>query len=263
MCSFGISRTWVGAFGSTSRNARTESLSWSLSEGISPATILQNRHVSSNALMRRTLPRASQRRRDRHALARRLTARLRELLEEAALGLRRRLRRDHLDVEEQVAATAPTEVRNALPLQSERGAGLCAGADVDALGALERRDLDLGAERGLHHRDLEDRVQIDPLALEQRVLTDDEREVEVAARTAALAGVTRAGDPQVHPVAHACGDVDRNGGLREQTPVAVAPLARRRDLLAGPLALRTCMRGHHGAEHAAPDVLDLTRAVAA
>src|SRR5262245_13872993 len=51
MCSFGISSTCVGACGSMSRNASTSPVSSTLSQGISPFTILQNRQSAMTTLL--------------------------------------------------------------------------------------------------------------------------------------------------------------------------------------------------------------------
>src|SRR6478735_5601253 len=50
MWSRGIARMCVGARGAMSRNAMTTSSSWTLVDGISPATILQNRQFGSAAI---------------------------------------------------------------------------------------------------------------------------------------------------------------------------------------------------------------------
>src|SRR4029079_15661286 len=43
MCSFGITRMWVGLRGAMSRNARTRASSWTLLDGVSPRTSRQRR----------------------------------------------------------------------------------------------------------------------------------------------------------------------------------------------------------------------------
>src|SRR3954451_10866059 len=60
-CSFGMTRTWVGACGLMSRKASTRSDSWTTSAGISPATMRQNRQSLTAADLIRTpgLPRRS------------------------------------------------------------------------------------------------------------------------------------------------------------------------------------------------------------
>src|SRR5262245_66209165 len=45
-----MTRMWVGARGLMSRNAITTSSSWTFVEGISPATILQNRQAGSTGI---------------------------------------------------------------------------------------------------------------------------------------------------------------------------------------------------------------------
>ena len=55
---------------------------------------------------------------------------------------------DH-DLDEQVAAAAPLEVRDAPAAQAERRARRGAPRDLDLLGAVERLEVERGAERGL------------------------------------------------------------------------------------------------------------------
>src|SRR3954469_18578924 len=137
MCSFGISRMCVGAFGEMSRNARIASDSCTMSPGTSRTTILQNRQSGSKASpIRRNLAHA-RRRRERAGVPEvggRLAPELVQPLEELLLLAAELLRRLHLHGEEQIAATATSKVRNTLSLQADDVAGLRAGVELHALG---------------------------------------------------------------------------------------------------------------------------------
>ena len=78
------------------------------------------------------------------------------------------------------------------PAQLDRLARLGAGPDVDVLGALERRHLELRAERGQRRRDVEDRDEVVLVADEVLVRLDRDEDVEVAGVRARLAGVAAA-----------------------------------------------------------------------
>src|ERR671919_671164 len=216
--------------------------------------------VSRSGLMTRRLAAAPKVGSHGRPLARRLPAQPGQALEHPPLLPRTRLRRRDLEREEQVPAPTPAEIRNALPAKAVRRAGRRPRIDVDALGSVERVDLHLGAEGRLHHRNIEAGEQIRPASFEHWILVDAQRHVQIAGSTAPPSRVARTGDAEVEPVRHAGGDVDRHRGVDWDAAPPVAPLTRRDDLLAGPLARRAGVCGHHGAEDASSNVLHLAGA---
>src|SRR5206468_9271441 len=109
-------------------------------------------------------------------------------------------------------------------------------------------------------RHLHDREHVLAPALEHRALLGRDRQEQFPGRTTRPAGVSEARDPKLHTVRHARRDVDRDGALGCYPPLAPAPLALRLDLLPRPLARGATAGGHHRAEDAAPDLLDLSGA---
>src|SRR5207253_3463445 len=91
---------------------------------------------------------------------------------------------------------------------------------------------------------------------------DLERYVQVAGRTAAPSLLSPCAHPELHPVGHAGGDLHGEGLLVGRSSLAPARGAGRSDLLTGPLADGAGAGGHHGAEHAPGDVLNLPGASA-
>src|SRR3954471_3068724 len=121
--------------------------------------------------------------------ARIVGANLLESFQELLLLAAELLRRLHLHGEEEVPASAPAEVRHALGLQPHDAARLGAGVELDALRSVERLHLEVGAERRSRHRNVEDREQILSAPVEDVVGPDAERDVEIAGRSSAPAGV--------------------------------------------------------------------------
>src|SRR5207247_8959886 len=85
---------------------------------------------------------------------------------------------------------------------------------------------------------------------------------QVPGRTSRPAAVPQPPEPKLHAVRHARRSVDRDGAFGCPPPLSPAPLALRRDLLTRPLARGATAGGHHRAEDAAPDLLDLSGAAA-
>src|SRR5205085_4032305 len=190
--------------------------------------------------------------------ARAVAPELLQPLEELLLLAAELLRRLCLDREEQVAASAAPKVRNPLALKPEDVAGLRAGVELHAFGAVERLHLEIGSERRASHRDVENGEQILSSAIEHGVRPNAERDVEVAGRSSAPAGVAGARHPHLEPVGDARGDLDRHAPCALDAAVAVARLARVGDLLARPFALRARSARHHGSEDAPAPVLHLS-----
>src|SRR4051812_19951713 len=96
----------------------------------------------------------------RRAASRGLAAELRELLEELSLLALEIPGDADADGEEQITASTAIEVGDAAALQPDDRARLGAGLDPHPLGAIERVDFNVGAERRLHHRDIERRHHV-------------------------------------------------------------------------------------------------------
>src|SRR6476659_7855303 len=259
MCSLGISRTWVGAWGLMSRKAITRSDSRRISAGTSRAAILQNRQLGS-LIGSEPTPRSelwAAELRGGRAVAR-LTAELRQSREELALLARQLPRRHHVQRHEEVAPPPSVEVGDALALETDDRAGFGPRVDADGLGPIDPLDPDVSAQRGAGHRDVEDREQVLPASLEPLRRFDLELDEQVARGPAGHAGVPAPGHAELHPVGHAGWDLDRDRRRLPDTPLARARLARVGDLLAGPAAGRARRRRHQRSEDAPPHALDLT-----
>src|ERR1700730_527220 len=115
-----------------------------------------------------------------------------EFLEQFALARREPPRGLDHHAHELVAAPVSVEVWKALALEPEDLAGLRARLDFQFDLAVERRHVNLRAERGLRktHRHFDDYVVV--LAREQIVLFDVNDDVEVARRSTAPSGLALA-----------------------------------------------------------------------
>src|SRR5215831_1520508 len=138
-----------------------------------------------------------------------LWQRFRQLLECVALLLREPFRRLHLHGREQIASTATVDVGHALAAQSERRPGLRALRYFDLVHAVERRHLDLAAERHrrvVHGNLAEEVVSVAP---EELVLLDVNDDVEAAGWSAGGSGFAFAGHSQLLASRDASGNLDR------------------------------------------------------
>src|SRR6185503_5871169 len=137
----------------------------------------------------------------------------RELLEQLSLSRRQLLRRLDDDAHELVAGAVAVQIRHAAAAQTEHLARLCPGRYLHLEAAVERRDLDLGAERGLGDADRHLAHEVRALAREDRMLLDVEHDVEVTRRPAVIAGLALAAELQPRAGVDAGGDlhVDRVG----------------------------------------------------
>src|SRR6185369_11952180 len=104
--------------------------------------------------------------------------------------------------------------------------------------AVERRHLNLAAER--HRREVHGNLaeEVHAVAAEERVLTHVHDDVEVAGRSAGGAGFAFADEPQLLAGGDARGNLDRNLTVARDASRAAALGARLRDDLAGAAALR-------------------------
>src|SRR5690349_9868202 len=131
-----------------------------------------------------------------------------EFLEQLALARGQLPRRLDEHADDLVAATVAVHVRDAAALQPERLARLRPGRDLHLRRALERRHVDLRAERRLREADRHVADDVRPLADEERVLADVEHDVEVARRAAARRGLTLATQLETRAAVDAGRDLD-------------------------------------------------------
>src|SRR5580704_5758903 len=121
--------------------------------------------------------------------------------------------------------------------QAELVAALGAGRDVDARHlAVERRHLDVAAERGLHHGDRHAAMDVGTLALKQLVAPHRQEHVEIARRPAARARFALAGKADARAVLDAGWDVDLQRLVAPHPALAGAAAARLVDHLARAVA---------------------------
>src|SRR6185312_12108512 len=167
---------------------------------------------------------------------------LRELLEQLALLLGGLLG-DH-DLHDRVeVARAGGRVREALAAQAQPPPARRAGWHLHACGAVERRRLHIGAERGLPGRDEQVDVEVAAVQAEAGVRADAHPQEEVARRPAAGARAALAREPDAPAVTDARRDLDL-----EIAPVTErdAPPAAAGGLLEGELELGLLVGAAHG-----------------
>src|SRR5256714_8928940 len=146
-----------------------------------------------------------------------------QLLVERLLVLRERARDHDVEVHELVAAPGRAEMRHALATQANGLAMLCAGGDVDLRPlALDRRHVELVAERGLRRGDAKHVHEVVALALEARMVLEPDEDVEVARGAAAHPGFALAGDPELLPVVDARRDGEGDVALPALAALAAA-----------------------------------------
>ena len=112
------------------------------------------------------------------------------------------------DLDQLVAAAPAADVGHAAALEPEHVAALRPPGDVQPVGAVEGRHLDLGAEGGLREADRHLAEQVVAVALEERVLADQDLDAEVAPRGAGVARLALAAELEPHAALDARGDVD-------------------------------------------------------
>src|SRR5262249_60573270 len=132
----------------------------------------------------------------------------------------------HDDAHQLVAATVPVQIRNAEATQTNEVSRLRAGRDLHPALAVERRHVDLGAERSLGeaHRHLAHHVGA--LTEEERVLRHLDQHVEIAGLTAGAAALALAPELQSRAAVHAGGNPDAQRVLAPAGARAAAVGAR-------------------------------------
>ena len=167
-----------------------------------------------------------------------------------------------VDADEEIAAAAAAQRGDAAPLQLEHVTRLGARRNDELLGAFERLDVEVRAERGLRERDRAHVQEVFALAFEPLVGRDPHGDVEVARYSPAWGGGTATGEAQPLTVVDSRGNLDVDGARRAHTPVAPTLAARRRNATAGCTARHARRRGDDLTEDRAPDLADLARATA-
>ena len=172
-----------------------------------------------------------------------------ELAEQLLLLARELGRRLDDDGDELVAARLVADVGDALAAQAEGGAGLRALGDLVADLAVERRDLDGCAERGLREGDGHLAHDIRAVTREDRVLAHRDRHEQIAVRAAVRAGVALVAHAEGLAVVDAGRDLDLDGLGVADLALAAAGGAGVGDDGTGAAALRARLRGLHGHAH--------------
>src|SRR3989454_6057702 len=167
-----------------------------------------------------------------------LRERFRQLFEQLALLLRELLRRLHLHGREQIAASASVDVGHPLAAQPQRGAGLRPFGDFDRVHTIQRRHLNLAAERHGREVDRDLAEQIVAVAAEELVLLHVDDDVEMAGGTAGGSGLAFTLQTQLLSRRDARRNLDRDLALVRHATRAAAPLARVGDDLSRATALR-------------------------
>ena len=113
-----------------------------------------------------------------------------------------------------------------LPRSLQLTPRLGAFRDADpGLGAVERPNVELAAERGLHHRDRHPAIEVGAVALEERMRLDGQENIEVARRAAAHSRFALAGQANARAVLDAGRDIDRERALSRHAAGAGAFVA--------------------------------------
>jgi hypothetical protein len=161
-----------------------------------------------------------------------------ELFQQLALVLGQLDGRFQADVAVQIARVAGAHALDALAAQAKLLAGLRAVGNVDGGLAVERRHLDLAAQRGGGKADRHHAVQIVAVALEDVVLFQTNLDEQIARRPAVGARLAVAGRPDAHAVVNAGGNLHFQRFLVLDLALTVAHTARVLDELAGAAAMR-------------------------
>src|SRR5437763_918441 len=134
-----------------------------------------------------------------------LLQRVVQLLQQLALVLGELHRRLHRDVAIEVAGVGRTHALDALAAQAELLARLRAFGDVDRRLAIERRHVDLSAQRRARDAHRDHAVQVVAVPLEDRVLLQPDLDEQVARRPAVRARLAVARAADAHAVVDAGG----------------------------------------------------------
>src|SRR5579863_3624190 len=155
-----------------------------------------------------------------------LAVELGEFLEQLALARRQAARRfdDHLD--QLIAAPVAVKIDDALALEPQDFSRLRARRNLELHFALERRHFDLGAHRRLRKADRHLDYHVVVLAHEHLVLLDVDDDVEIALRSAAVAGLALAAQLEARSVIDARRNLHRERFGLADSPLSLALGAR-------------------------------------
>ena len=145
----------------------------------------------------------------------------------------------HGDVDVVVAAAAAVEELHALAAQTEDLTGLRARRNLQRLFAVDRLRSHFRAESGLRHRHALLTVNVIVAARELRMRFDGDEDVEIARRSAVVAGLPFSGDTQTRTVIDAGRNLHGDLFLFAHTARAITRHARLFDHFARTTALRT------------------------
>src|SRR5208282_1811740 len=151
-----------------------------------------------------------------------LAVELGEFLEQFALARGQAARRFDNYLDELIAAAVAVKVDDALALEAQDFSRLRGGRNLELDFAFERRHFDLGADRRLRKADRRLDYHVVVLAHEHRVLFDVNYDVEIALRSAAVAGLALAAQLEPRAVVHARRNFDRERFVFADSPLSLA-----------------------------------------
>src|SRR5439155_25509710 len=184
-----------------------------------------------------------------------------ELLERAPLLVGQVARDEHVDEHPVVATPEALQHGHSLPMQHDDRSGLRPRVERELGLAVERRQLDGRAERGLRHRQVDSREDVVALPDEARFGPNAHLDVDVAG---AAAGTRMAAARQADPLAvvDPGRDLDGERALLDDAARAPAVAARLLDPPAGAAALGAALGADELPEEAARDLLQPSGAAA-
>ncbi len=160
-----------------------------------------------------------------------------ELPQEFPLAFGQLLRRFDHNLDIHVPAALRAQHRHALVRQAETLSGLGAFGNLHSrAAALQRRHLELAAERRRHHADRHAAIKIRTLALEHGMRLEGQENIEIAGRAAAHAGLALTGEANARAILNASGNVHFERSLAREAAGAAASGTRRFDYRAATLA---------------------------
>src|SRR5207248_2787550 len=168
----------------------------------------------------------------------------------------------HVHLHDEIPTATAPQRRCAEPAQTQLRAVLRAVGNLELHRAVERVEVEAGAESGLHHRDAQLTPQLVAASLQRAVGRDAHRDIQIARRSAAWACGTTTGQAEALALIDALRDLDVDRTRTFDSSRATAHLAGIRDGLARAPADRARRRGHELAQQRAAHLTDFTGSVA-
>src|SRR5436853_3009191 len=165
-----------------------------------------------------------------------------KLFDQLSLIARHLFRRLHLDRREEIAAPASADVRHPFPFQPQGRSGRRALGHSHGLGTIERRHLDITAERDRREVDRNLAEQVHAVPPEELVVLHVNDDVEMAGRSAGGSRFPFALETELLASGDPGRNLHRDLALLRDASGAVARGARLGDDLAGAAALRAGAR---------------------